>query len=202
MARESRVPQQERSARTRRQIADAARACFAADGYDRTQAKDIARTAGVSVGTFYEYFRDKADAFQTVLDDFYAAFEELELEGYLESGSGTERFMQLLGALQTWALSYGRLFTDFYTLAGSETSFDEPLERLERRIETRLAKALRRTMFAARPKRARDAARLSYTIVEAVLFRVLTEPGRTAAESLLREASVCLDAYVRAVAAE
>ena len=70
MAREPRVPQQKRSERTRSRIATAARDCFSRDGYDQTQAKDIAKAAGVSVGTFYEYFRDKADVFRTVLDDF------------------------------------------------------------------------------------------------------------------------------------
>jgi AcrR family transcriptional regulator len=43
-------------------IAAAAKA-FAENGFDDTQSPDIARAAGVSVGTFYRYFTDKRQAF-------------------------------------------------------------------------------------------------------------------------------------------
>ncbi|TVR06144.1 MAG: TetR/AcrR family transcriptional regulator [Spirochaetaceae bacterium] len=198
MAREPRVPQQDRSARTREKISVAARDCFARAGYDRTQAKDIASTAGVSVGTFYEYFPDKAAAFQTVLDDFSAAFESLDVEGYLEIESGVDGFAALLSALQEWVRDFGRLFRDFYTLSVRDPSFEGPLAVLEARIESRFETALRNTTFRTHPTRAVTAAQLAYTVTEAVLFRVADEPDQTTATSLLHETAVCLDAYMQA----
>jgi AcrR family transcriptional regulator len=45
----------------RNQILDAAAAVFAENGFHRATTKEIARTAGVSEGTIYNYFASKAD---------------------------------------------------------------------------------------------------------------------------------------------
>jgi len=62
--------QQERARETYEKLLAAAAACFAESGFDRTQSTDIARAAGVSVGTFYRYFTDKRQAFLEMIDDF------------------------------------------------------------------------------------------------------------------------------------
>ncbi len=49
----------------------AATECFAEAGFDQTQSTDIARAAGVSVGTFYRYFTDKRQAFLEMIGDFH-----------------------------------------------------------------------------------------------------------------------------------
>ena len=59
----TRVPQQKRGIETRNSIIDAARTLFSRDGYHGTNAKEIAAEAGVSVGSFYAYFKDKKELF-------------------------------------------------------------------------------------------------------------------------------------------
>ena len=54
-----RTPQQARSRRTRRRLVEAAAAAFEERGYDETTTTEIARRAGVAVGTVYGYFPDK-----------------------------------------------------------------------------------------------------------------------------------------------
>ncbi len=54
-----RVPQQARSREKRAELLKAAEALFIERGYASTTADDIATAAGVSVGTFYNYFRNK-----------------------------------------------------------------------------------------------------------------------------------------------
>jgi AcrR family transcriptional regulator len=54
-----RRPQQARSRRTRRALVEAAAAVFEERGYDETNTAEIARRAGVAVGTVYGYFPDK-----------------------------------------------------------------------------------------------------------------------------------------------
>ena len=51
---------------TRRQILDAARDCFAEAGYTSTSNKDIAMRAGITPGSIYHHFENKADLFLTV----------------------------------------------------------------------------------------------------------------------------------------
>lgn len=55
----TRIPQQARSIEKRNNLVEAAMALFADKGYQGTNAKEIAKKAGVSVGTFYAYFKDK-----------------------------------------------------------------------------------------------------------------------------------------------
>jgi len=59
----TRMPQQKRGIETRNRILAAARTLFSRDGYNGTNAKEITAEAGVSVGSFYAYFKDKKELF-------------------------------------------------------------------------------------------------------------------------------------------
>jgi AcrR family transcriptional regulator len=63
LTRDTRAFAQQRAHDTHRALLVAATELFAARGFDDTQTPDIARAAGVSVGTFYRYFADKRQAF-------------------------------------------------------------------------------------------------------------------------------------------
>jgi AcrR family transcriptional regulator len=56
---EIREPLQQRAIEKKRRIIEAASRLFAEHGYQGTNAKQIAHEAGVAVGTFYNYFKDK-----------------------------------------------------------------------------------------------------------------------------------------------
>jgi AcrR family transcriptional regulator len=58
-----------RRARTRAEILEAARQIFARRGYHDASIAEITELAGIAVGTFYLYFRDKDEAFTTVLEE-------------------------------------------------------------------------------------------------------------------------------------
>ena len=62
----TRIPQQKRSIETRNKILVAAKDQFADHGFHGTNAKEIAATAGVSVGSFYSYFKDKKALFMEI----------------------------------------------------------------------------------------------------------------------------------------
>lgn len=57
-------------AATARGLLDGARAVFVAKGYPRATIADIVRAAGVTQGVFYLYFRNKADIFAAILDQY------------------------------------------------------------------------------------------------------------------------------------
>lgn len=58
---------QERTARRRQEILDAALGVFAAKGYHAAGIADIAAELKIGHGTFYRYFRNKLDIFNAVL---------------------------------------------------------------------------------------------------------------------------------------
>jgi TetR/AcrR family transcriptional repressor of uid operon len=63
----------EARAARRRQILDAARACFAARGFHAASTADISAAAGVSVANMYQYFASKDDLVVAMAEDDLAA---------------------------------------------------------------------------------------------------------------------------------
>lgn len=76
----SRLPQQQRSIETKQKLVDAAIGLFREKGYFQTNAKEIAKAAGVATGSFYSYYTDKrqlfVEAYQTLFDTFRGMLDE------------------------------------------------------------------------------------------------------------------------------
>ncbi len=63
------TPRTSRGERTRARLRDAAREVFAERGYAAARVEDVVAVAGVSHGTFYTYFTNKADALDALIDE-------------------------------------------------------------------------------------------------------------------------------------
>jgi AcrR family transcriptional regulator len=61
------LPLGKKAARTRLNLLVAAYAVFSEQGYQSTSVSDIAERAGVSLGTFYQYFRDRSEIMTTLV---------------------------------------------------------------------------------------------------------------------------------------
>ncbi len=62
--------------RRRRQIVDAAVKLFIKNGFHKTTTREIARAAGFSIGSLYEYVASKEDILYMVCDDIHAEVEQ------------------------------------------------------------------------------------------------------------------------------
>lgn len=82
------VPLGRKAARTRAALLDAAGTVFSSNGYASTSVGDIAAEAGVSLGAFYQYFRDRADVLAALV------------------GEGAQRMLD--DAAQVWRPNEGR----------------------------------------------------------------------------------------------
>ncbi|MCD6585288.1 MAG: TetR/AcrR family transcriptional regulator [Desulfobacteraceae bacterium] len=65
-----RTPKQQRSVATRDRIMKAAFALFAQKGIHGTNSKEIVEKAGVSIGSFYSYFKNKKSLLLEMLEDY------------------------------------------------------------------------------------------------------------------------------------
>jgi AcrR family transcriptional regulator len=75
-----RVPQQNRSRQKRDKLIETATKLFIERGYEDTTSDDIAIAAGVSVGTFYKYFRNKRQVLLTIiLEQFEYIFSHVRI---------------------------------------------------------------------------------------------------------------------------
>lgn len=68
---DTRIPQQERSIKKKNLIKNSALHLFSTNGYHRTSSNEIAKHAGVSIGTFYSYYKDKYELFSELFLDYY-----------------------------------------------------------------------------------------------------------------------------------
>ena len=68
---EIRVPKQKRSIEKKQRIKDAAIKLMSKKGYHSTSSNEIAKEAGVSIGTFYSYYKDKKDLYKELVADIY-----------------------------------------------------------------------------------------------------------------------------------
>lgn len=97
----------------RRQILDAAVACFARDGFHRATMQDICREAKLSPGAIYRYFTSKNELIEAIADVRHAREAEFAA-GALDIGEGAEALHAL-----------GRAFL---------RSLDDPDERRRRKL--------------------------------------------------------------------
>jgi AcrR family transcriptional regulator len=69
-----RIPRQKRSKERKVRVMEAARELFAKKGVNGTSSNEIAREAGVSIGTFYSYFENKRTLFLQILEEHLETF--------------------------------------------------------------------------------------------------------------------------------
>lgn len=78
-------PKQKRAVETRKKLILAAEELFNKNGFYNTTSKDIAKEAGVSIGIFYNYFKDKSKIYYECLnlsyDDDFSRIIELFDDG-------------------------------------------------------------------------------------------------------------------------
>lgn len=67
-----RKPKQSRSVATVEAIVEAAAQILQRQSYQETTTNGIAEHAGVSIGSVYQYFRNKSDIYQAVLDRYFS----------------------------------------------------------------------------------------------------------------------------------
>lgn len=83
----TRTPKQKRSLETCERIRNAALRLFCEKGYYGTTTNEIADVAGLRIGSFYSYFKDKDAVFMAILEDYHLLFVKAreELIGKLET---------------------------------------------------------------------------------------------------------------------
>ncbi|GAA2632278.1 TetR/AcrR family transcriptional regulator [Paractinoplanes durhamensis] len=97
----------------RRQILDAAAACFARDGFHRTSMQDIVRESGISAGLVYRYFAGKDDVIAAIVGEWHDQRQIFATGGvdervaayldYLRSVGDPESAARLRLGVQIWA---------------------------------------------------------------------------------------------------
>ena len=125
-----REPVQARGIQTREKIIDAGEKLFIRQGFHNILADDIARAAGVSVGSFYGYFEDKRALFLAVLERASLAMLEGAV-GQLSTFLVDERVdvEDLIRKTITMLIDAHKVFFPLYQEAQQMAIFDESVRK-------------------------------------------------------------------------
>ena len=111
---------EERKAQNRAKLLDAARRVFAQKGLGEATARDIVRETDLASGTFYNYFRDKEDAFAALLQEMAERSRALVREQRRDPNVPVgERIANAYRAYFEWSLEERELFQVFRRNAGA-----------------------------------------------------------------------------------
>ena len=193
-----RVPVQARGQRTVARILDAAAELFVGDGYDATTTTQIAKRAGVSIGSLYQFFPDKEALLEALavrhiegVDAILAASQQLGEDASLED---------IVALIVERIVAYVREQPFFGVLlvgAGSSPAA-RGSERLRRELASRVELIIAYKPISAR--RRKLVASVCVDLLAALLPRTLDDVGRSR-PGMLRELKLALGAYLAAVTA-
>jgi AcrR family transcriptional regulator len=111
---------EEQKAQNRAKLLEAARKVFAEKGLGEATARDIVRETDLASGTFYNYFRDKEDAFRALLEQMAERSRALVRAQRREPGASVEeRVANAYRAYFEWAVEESELFQVFRRNAGA-----------------------------------------------------------------------------------
>lgn len=122
--------------RNRARVVEAARALFAERG-DEVQLPEIARAAGVGVGTVYRHFPDRNALVEAAAEHRFSEIERYARTRCLGARSGLRRYLEYVGD----ALSRDRNLSAAIEAARGSTG-SEPRGRSRTRLETVVAQVI------------------------------------------------------------
>lgn len=149
----------------RTQLLDAARAAFVQHGFERTPVSAIVKQAGVAQGTFYLYFKSKADLVTELRREVVRAYEAALVDILARPLPLEERFARIVAAMAVLVGRHIELERMFRASGSGEDSL-----RAAQEGRQRLARHTR-TLLADLPEdEAQATAALIVTLFDALLF--------------------------------
>ena len=141
----------------RRTILNCAQRLFEQKGYDATTMAEIARAAGLAVGTLYKFFKDKRALYDTLVVDTVRDFEERLVEVLNEPAGdaierirrfidvGTQLFVKHLPLIRVYFSETGAAF--LFTTAGLEGEALQSYHRIVAALEETIRQGVEGGVF-------------------------------------------------------
>ncbi|MCC5949059.1 MAG: TetR/AcrR family transcriptional regulator [Nitriliruptoraceae bacterium] len=157
-------PRTARGERTRDRVRDAARQTFRERGYAAARVEDIVALAGVSHGTFYTYFENKAAVLDALIDDTAAELQAV-LDAPWDGPDGSTAIAGVIERFVTVFAAHGDVVRVWVAAAATEPHFAHRLTRVRAGYVDRVADGLA-PVLARSPHDPGDAAAALVAMVE------------------------------------
>lgn len=194
------VPKQKRSRRTRQRLVRAATRLFSEKGYEETTTNQVARRAGVSIGTFYTYFADKHEILLEIFRTYSLEIEKtIRAELDPQKWQGVDFYAGIHSlvrtAFQSHKLDPG-LQRAFAQIAMKDPEFQDVRNQVRARLREPLEALLENRRAEIGIRSIPLAAFLIDEAVEACLHRSVTLETPFAEEEMIEELAKMITGYL------
>lgn len=191
---------QNRSAKTRQKIIEAAEGCFCRNGYFGSSIQKLAAAADVSVGSFYFYFKDKDE----LMIEVYRRQSEKFIQTVCSSLQKTDRYREdkrvwlrefILDLLKTYGNS-GKLRSELKALNCANPQFNLQRKQIKEETVSRMMEAAENSQMKndLKVEHPRTALLLVIDMADSTYERIADEDSGIGREESLDE---CLDAIYK-----
>lgn len=193
----TRVPTQKRSIEKKQQIKDAALKLMSEKGYFATSSNEIAREAGVSIGTFYSYFKDKKELYAELVDDIYTAVLTPINLNELPDDLSIEETVQLYVTAVFRGHEYQTAFQREISSLSEQSDEFRAIEMVHKsNILHVFSEALKAYREELKPQDLETSTYIILTTVEAVIHDTLFHNGGKNKEAVIRELTAMIVNYL------
>lgn len=193
----TRVPTQKRSIEKKQRIKDAALKLMSEKGYFATSSNEIAREAGVSIGTFYSYFKDKKELYAELVDDIYTAVLTPINLNELPDDLSIEETVQLYVTAVFRGHEYQTAFQREISSLSEQSDEFRAIEMVHKsnilHVFSEVLKAYREEL---KPQDLETSTYIILTTVEAVIHDTLFHNGGKNKEAVIRELTAMIVNYL------
>lgn len=193
----TRVPTQKRSIEKKQRIKDAALKLMSEKGYFATSSNEIAREAGVSIGTFYSYFKDKKELYAELVDDIYTAVLTPINLNELPDDLSIEETVQLYVTAIFRGHEYQTAFQREISSLSEQSDEFRAIEMVHKsNILHVFSEALKAYREELKPQDLETSTYIILTTVEAVIHDTLFHNGGKNKEAVIRELTAMIVNYL------
>ena len=195
-----RTPQQERSRETKQRIINAGLKLFSEKGFYKTNSKEIAREAGVSIGSFYIYFSDKKALFREVLVDYHRmiknVLETIEIQEFVQTRNVKAFLHYLINTLIEAHNIYPQFHQEVAVMAQSDPDIAGIIENTKRESIEITKAMLFRWKDVLRIKDIDAAAIVVQTATEELVHTLIFSKSKVSGERIINELTEMLFRYL------
>ena len=193
----TRIPTQKRSIEKKQRIKDAALKLMSEKGYFATSSNEIAREAGVSIGTFYSYFKDKKELYAELVDDIYTAVLTPINLNELPDDLSIEETVQLYVTAVFRGHEYQTAFQREISSLSEQSDEFRAIEMVHKsNILHVFSEALKAYREELKPQDLETSTYIILTTVEAVIHDTLFHNGGKNKEAVIRELTAMIVNYL------
>jgi AcrR family transcriptional regulator len=197
-----RTPVQDRGIKTRKALIEAGRKAFAKYGYHDVIADQIAKEAGVAVGSFYAYFNNKRDLFLEMIDEITIKSADVINESlrqiFLRRSRNTEHWIRrMIAVLVDIHKESESLLRESLRMSLYDGEVKERLEHIDRLVRQFIEAAIEDVIGKTRKKERESIAYVLYYASEGVVHQMVLNKGEIDEKRVIQELSRALASYVK-----